>query len=249
MLVNIDAKSLELYTCGYLTKDPTLCDELRRKVDIHTANQQLHHLPSRLIAKIFNFRMIFQGTAYAYYKDPDFAVCGYSLDKWQQIIDDTYAKYPGITATHARWLDSVQRTGLLVVEQTGQTYEYKQYQNKRTGEWEWNFNAIVNYPVQGLGHVMVAIARVSLRKRLIKHRCRSLLCSTVHDSIVLDSPREEIDDVAGLAHEVFDDLPKNFEATFGYEFDLPMAMEAKVGINYKDLVDYNDYKKMPSMFD
>lgn len=232
-LLNIDAKSLELYTCGYLTQDPTLCDELRRKVDIHTANQKLHTLPSRLIAKIFNFRMIFEGTAYAYYKDPDFEVCGYSLDKWQEIIDQTYAKYPEITTTHQRWLDEVRRTGKLIVEQTGRMYEFKQYLKR--GEWEWPFNAIVNYPVQGLGHDLVSIARVSLRKRMLRNRNRSLLCSTVHDSIVLDCFREEVDDLVGMAHEVFTDVPINFERIFGHVFNLPLFCEVTVGNNYKDM--------------
>lgn len=235
MLVNIDAKGLELYTCGYLTQDPTLCDELRRKVDIHTAQEKLHGLPNRGIAKIFNFRMIFEGTAYAYYKDPDFEVCGYSLQKWQDIIDATYNKYPKIRETHQLWLDNVRRTGRNVIEQTGRIYEYRQYLKR--GEWEWPFNAIVNHPVQGLGHDMASIARVSLHRRMVKQHMVSLLCSTVHDSIVVDSPAGEVDEVVELAHQVFDDLPKNFEAIFGYEFNLPMFCECKIGMDYKNLVD------------
>jgi DNA polymerase I-like protein with 3'-5' exonuclease and polymerase domains len=106
---------------------------------------------------------------------------------------------------------------------TGRCYTFQ----SKNGEWPRT--QILNYPVQGLGHDLMAIARVSLRKRLLKNNLKSLLISTVHDSIVLDCPEKEVDNCVQLVRDVFRDIPDNFKRLFGVEFNLPMRVEIEVG--------------------
>ncbi len=56
MLLNIDAKSLEVFVGAYLSKDEVMYEELLSGLDMHTNNQKTFGLPSRLIAKVFMFR-------------------------------------------------------------------------------------------------------------------------------------------------------------------------------------------------
>lgn len=56
MIVNLDVKSLEIVVAGWLSKDKVLIEELNRKVDIHSVNQEAFKLPDRVIAKILVFR-------------------------------------------------------------------------------------------------------------------------------------------------------------------------------------------------
>ena len=56
MIINSDAKQLEINVAAYLSQDSILLDEVRNKVDLHEDNKNRFGLPSRLIAKIFAFR-------------------------------------------------------------------------------------------------------------------------------------------------------------------------------------------------
>lgn len=56
MIINADAKQLEVNVAAYLSQDPILLEEVRNKVDIHEDNRARFGLPSRLIAKKFKFR-------------------------------------------------------------------------------------------------------------------------------------------------------------------------------------------------
>lgn len=57
MIVNCDVKSLEIYVAADWYNDKVLQQELLNKEDIHQNNQIKFNLPSRLIAKIFNFKL------------------------------------------------------------------------------------------------------------------------------------------------------------------------------------------------
>lgn len=56
-IVNGDVKSLEVVAAADYFNDPVLKKEILDRVDIHEANRLAFGLPSRLIAKVFKFRL------------------------------------------------------------------------------------------------------------------------------------------------------------------------------------------------
>lgn len=60
-----------------------------------------------------------------------------------------------------------------------------------------------------------------------------MIC-TVHDSIVLDSPKKEVNDVVRLIYETWTEIPQLFETYFGEVFDLPCRVEVSAGPNWKE---------------
>lgn len=197
--------------------------------DIHTANQQRFNLPSRLISKVFLFRWIYRGPAFAYSRDPDFMPVSTSQKYWQDVIDRYYSKYQGLYKTHMKYLQEVNQTGKLR-SPLGRSYTFNRNKKGEFSEYE-----ITNYPNQGLGADVMAVARVSAAARFSKYKLRSLLVSTIHDSITSDSPDDEVEIVKEIFLEVFKDLPKNIERAYGIKWNLPMLGEISVGPNLKDL--------------
>lgn len=247
MIVNVDFKSLEWITYLYLSQDKVGIEEWYNvvnepsKYDIHKDNQVRFNLPSRLIAKVFLFRWLYRGPAFAYCHDPDFMVVSKSQQFWQDVIDQYYSKYKGLHATHMKYLQTVNATGMLT-SPLGRTYEFKKYK-KRDG-MEYSEYEITNYPNQGLGADLCAVARVSLAARFAKYNLRSLLISTIHDSLTSDSPDDEVDTVKELMVGVFNDLPKNIEKAYRIPWGLPMCGEVTIGHNMKDLCDPEEFRKM-----
>lgn len=235
MIINSDAKALEVNCAAFLSQDPVLLDEVRNGFDMHSSNQEMLGLPSRLIAKIFVFRLIYGGSAYAYSVDADFAVCNFSQKKWQYIIDKFYEKYKGLYAWHTKIVQEVIQTGQLVMP-TGRVYKYSTSVNYK-GERVWPRTTILNYPVQGLGADIMTIIRVDFYNRLRNQLpvLEAKIINTVHDSIVIDCPKKEVDTIANMLYNIYIDIPKNFEKLFGIEYNLPLTNEISIGNNLKDL--------------
>ena len=160
--------------------------EIVGQVDQHTLNAERFGLPDRRIAKIFVFRLIYGGSAWAYVFDPDFNWISKDPKYWQRIIDEFYNKYKGIAKQHTAWIQEATLNSRLVMP-TGRIYPFT-----RDEKGNWPRTRILNYPVQGLGHDLMSIVRVSFRRRLDSDDfadCRNdiKLCSTVHDSVVVDT--------------------------------------------------------------
>lgn len=239
MIVNVDAKSLEWCTYLYLSQDKTGIDEWHAvlndptKNDIHKANQVAFNLPSRLIAKVFLFRWIYRGSAFAYSKDPDFIPVSKSIDFWQDVIDKYYRKYREIYNTHMRYIKQATTTGL-ITSPFGRDHAYEARKNWR-GEMVWSEPDITNWINQGCGADVMAVARVMANQRWKRAGFTGKLISTVHDSIVADCPEHEVQDAVVLLDKVFKDLPKLVTQAYGVEWNIPMLGEVSVGSNMLDL--------------
>lgn len=235
MIVNADAKALEINGCAYLSQDEILLQEIWNNVDIHEENRKRFNLPTRLIAKTFVFRLIYGGSAYSYANDPDFTNVSTNEKFWQKVIDAFYEKYSGVYDWHKEIIQTVTMTGKLVMP-TGRQYNYAPKPGWGGG-LKWPETTIKNYPVQGLGADIMAIIRVDFARRF-KQLNYGVLVSTVHDSIVVDIHKEYLEDTVKLFNNVFKDMPKRFYNLFNVEYNLPLKCECSYGNNMKELEEY-----------
>lgn len=172
---------------------------------------------------------MYGGSAYSYANDPDFTDVSRSEKFWQKVIDAFYEKYRGLARWHTEIVQQVTLTGQLVMP-TGRVYKFERHPVRG-----WPETTIKNYPVQGLGADLMSIARVSFMRRFKNGNFNGILCNTVHDSIVVDLPKTEVERCVRLFDDVFSDIPTNFRKLFGVEFNLPLRCECGVGNNMKEL--------------
>lgn len=221
MLISSDVKGLEVVTAAWLANDDVLRWEIINGVDIHANNQATFNLPDRLTAKRFKFKLLYGGTAPGFVNDPDLKITKFSKKRWQQVIDDYYSKYKGIAQWHADIINEVLLTGFLETP-SGRVYDYREL----LSEPDWYYlPKIKNYPVQGFGADIVKIARISLKNRWKKEY--GLLCNTIHDSIIVDTPSDMVYNISNEIKKVFEDLPKNLSNMYKINWDLPIGVEFK----------------------
>lgn len=237
MIVNADVKGLEWVGVTFLSQDKVAYQEIINKIDQHGDNQKRFGLPSRLIAKTFVFRLIYGGGKWAYVMDSDFNCVSSDPEFWQNVIDEFYGKYKGIAQWHKEIVYSVQKNGFLEVP-SGRRFDFKQYPD-RYGQMEWPRTQILNYPVQGFGADLVMLARISMFNRMKKANMKSKLITTIHDSIVVDSPQEEVYNICQMLKSVIEDIPKNASKCFKINFDLPMSGEIFTGPNKLEMELWN----------
>lgn len=240
MLINGDVKGLEVVVAAELSGDKVLKQEIIDKVDIHDTNRERFRLgegkPGRLVAKIFKFRLIYGGSAWSYANDPDFASVGFSERQWQAVIDEYYEKYQGLGKWHLNLPNIVRENEGCLTIPSGRFYDFSEY-FKQWGKWP--LTQLKNYPVQGFGADLVKLARIDFYRRLIDSGLEALFVQTIHDSLVADAPKKNVDAVAEMMQESIASIPELCYNIYRYKFSLPMTSEISIGNNKKDLLPWN----------
>lgn len=233
MLINADVKGLEVVCAAQLSGDKVLCQEILNGEDIHENNRVAFNLVSRLIAKIFKFRLIYGGSAYSYAHDPDFFTAGLDEQGWQDVIDAYYKKYYGIAEWHKGLIYEAQSTGRLQIP-SGRYYPITPDYTKRK---PWPLTIIKNYPVQGFGADLVKLARLRANQLLDESGLEAELVCTIHDSIVVDTPSKNCYTISMILKKAIEEVPSICKQVWGYDFKLPLTCEIQAGPNKADMED------------
>ena len=211
-----------------------MMQEIREKQDLHANNQKAFGLPSRLVAKVLVFRILYGGGAYSFANDSDFTATSTSVKYWERAIEAFYDKYKGVKIWHETLIQTAQSTGRLEIP-SGRFFPISPMVNKWNGGLDWPITVIKNYPVQGFGADLVMLARLRAAQLFRERKHTSLLCGTIHDSLVADCPLGEYESVAQTFKEAIEEVPDFCKRIWGYNFSLPLKCEVSYGMNKTDM--------------
>lgn len=153
------------------------------------------------------------------------------------MIDGFYEKYSGLYNWHTQLVQTASRSGKIRIP-TGRTYLFSPQRNKR-GELEWPRTRILNYPVQGFAAELVKIGRVLVAEQIERDHPDCLMVSTVHDSLVVDAPKEHTEYCLNLLHDVvYHRVVEVFNQKFSYKIQLPLRGEFFYGPNQYDMEEW-----------
>ena len=239
-IVNADVKNLEGCVFADLANDSVMIKEITEKQDLHTNNQRDFGLPNRLVAKRFLFKLIYGATAYGYATDPDFLFMKMNDKQWQVVIDTFYKKYFGGAAWHRKIINDAQTNRKLVVP-SGRSFPFEpiqvegRYIRNRDGSLKWPITQIKNYPVQGFGADLVMLARLEAKKLIDESKLKADFICTIHDSIVVDTPSDCVEQVGRILLESVWRVPMLCKQVWNYNFKVPLFAEVQAGINKKEM--------------
>ena len=243
MIIKADAKALEWRSYIELSKDPVGLQEIINNEDVHTNNQNRFDLPSRLISKVFLFRWIYRGSAWAYANDNDFKATSSDPNYWQSVIQKANEKYKVLIEYQDKLIWQAERKQVITLP-TGREFLFEISTNAK-GEKYWDVKRIVNNINQGFGAEIMMLVRIILKQRLAKYDpTKVLLNNTVHDDVQLDVANDP-----ELMYNICIDLEESFKAVretftkyFKKPFDTPIEGEVSFGPNVCDLVKFHREK-------
>lgn len=238
MLVYFDAAAIEWRTMIELCGDKQGIIEVQEGLDAHTDNQGKFNLPSRLIAKLFLYRCIYRGPAFAYAHDVEFGHVSKNVKFWENVIQAFYEKYNGIAEEQTRWINQVNRHGQMDNPLTGRIHIFKRVM--KMGVLQYSDNDITNYPNQSFGAELMACARVHIckeLKRLGLYNTKVLPILTVHDSNIFDVVNEEdvIVTVVEIIRNTMLGIREIWGEIYGRPLEVPHDCEIKIGPTWADL--------------
>lgn len=190
---------------------------------------------------------VYGGSAYAFYADPNMP--DFPLDRWEEIHAAFYAKYKRL----GQWQDELYN---LVCQQgwyqsfTGRKYTFKKIK-KRDGSMVYNRPDICNYCVQGTCTAdFVPLVMMVIRKGILDAKLDAQINGQVHDSIIIDCSKKDVDEAAKIVYNAFRGLDKVISKYWNVDWPVEFTGEVEVGPNYKETQMLYDKKgKVASVYD
>ena len=217
-ILEADYAQLEFRVAGYLANDPQAYHDVEAKTDVHTVTAEIIGC-SRQDAKAHTFKPLYGGTT----GTPD----------QQRYYRAFKEKYAGVTDWHEQLQKQAVTKGVVSLP-SGREYAFPGTKWTQYGT-ATNRTSICNYPVQGFATGdLLPIALVYLYNSMKNKELKSVICNTVHDSIVLDVFPGEEDTVTDLVAEAMLSLPDECQRRYGISYDMPIGLEIKMGPNWLD---------------
>ena len=222
VLIEADFSNIEMRIAAWFAREERMLAVFRDGGDIHgeTAALILGDRQARQPAKPINFGCLYGGgaerlriTARTKYG------IEFSAEQAKQHHDRFFTTYGGLQS----WQQSAKASA------PGLTYGTTPYGRRRWADpadskdtWNWNrFQLATNFPVQGTGADAIKLALVRLHQELSGTDARILL--QVHDSILVQAPRESAHAVKDLVRQAMCDA---FHEILGPDF--PVAVDTNI---------------------
>jgi DNA polymerase-1 len=225
-LVAADYSQIELRILAHVSGDEHLRDAFARGADIHreTAARVLHKAPEdvthdeRSMAKMVNF-----GLAYGM---SDFGLssrAGISRAEAKAFIDNYFATYSGISyyMLHIKELARQQGWVSTLLGRRRFIPELRIPALRSAGE-----RMAINMPIQGTAADIIKIAMIQLPDRLRAAGLEARMLLQVHDELVLEVPRGEVDAVVPILRATMEGAVK---------LDVPLTVDIKVGDDWQSM--------------
>ena len=228
VLVAADYSQIELRVIAHVSGDEHLRAAFARQADIHreTAARVLHKAPEdvtsdeRSMAKMVNF-----GLAYGM---SDFGLssrAGISRQEAQEFINSYFAAYSGISYYMLHIKETARRDGF-VQTLLGRRRHIPELHASNPSLRGAGERMAINMPIQGTAADIVKIAMVRLDERLMAEGFRARPLLQVHDELLLEVPRDEVDRLVPVLRDVMEHaLP----------LDVPLTVDIKVGDDWESM--------------
>jgi DNA polymerase-1 len=227
-LLAADYSQIELRILAHVSGDEHLKDAFERQADIHreTAARVLHKDPAdithaeRSMAKMVNF-----GLAYGM---SDFGLASRAnipRAEAQEFINSYFAAYSGISYYMMAIKEQAKAQGWVetLLGRKRQIPELRASNPTLRGAGE---RMAINMPIQGTAADIQKIAMIRVDERVRAAGLHARLLLSVHDELLFETPREEVDQLATLVRETMEGaLP----------LSVPLVVDVKVGDDWESM--------------
>lgn len=225
ILMAADYSQIELRIIAALSKDEGMVSAFQNNEDIHAATAaKVFNVPlekvtreQRSNAKTVNFGIIYGVSAFGLSQQT-------SLNRTEskELIETYYATYPKLRAYIQDQIDFARDHGY-VATVLGRRRYLKDINSQNAvvrGAAERN---AVNAPIQGSAADIIKLAMIAIQKRLHKEKWNSKMLLQVHDELVFDVPKEEV--------EALEKMVKT-EMENAFQLEVPLVVDIGIGTHW-----------------
>ncbi|MCK9984937.1 MAG: DNA polymerase I [Azoarcus sp.] len=227
VIVSADYSQIELRIMAHLSGDARLLEAFAQGEDVHraTAAEVFGVTPAevtseqRRYAKVINFGLIYGMSAHGLAKN-----LGIDRAAAQGWIDRYFARYPGVAAYMARVKAEAKEHGY-VETVFGRRLHLPEIRAQQVGRRQAAERAAINAPMQGTAADLIKKAMIAVHGWLASAGLKTRLILQVHDELVLEVPRDELERVRA-------ELPAQMCGVA--DLAVPLLVEVGVGDNWDE---------------
>jgi len=226
VLLSVDYSQIELRIVAHMAKDEGMLTAFRQGQDIHaTTAGAIYGVPLEAVtkemrrhAKAINFGLIYGMSVFGLTRSTEL-----TLAESQDFVDSYFKQFPGVK----NYLDGIRKIAAeqgYVETMLGRRRYFPMLKNptnvnlKKREERE-----AINAPIQGTAADIMKIAMLKLPPALQKAGLSGKMLLQVHDEIVLECSKDELDATAHVVQETMQ---------MAYPLSIPLLTEARWGSNW-----------------
>jgi DNA polymerase I len=228
LLISADYSQVELRILAHLSQDEVLVSAFNAGEDIHdrTAREVFseaelaNRAECRRRAKVINFGIVYGLSAFGLSQN-----LGISREDAQTFIDAYFRRYCGVR----NWLDkTVEEARQYGTVKTlfGRIRQIPDINSKDFNARHFAERIAVNSPIQGTAADIVKIAMIRIHHALQQRRLPAKILLQVHDELVLEVPKEEVEATRALVQE---------EMEGAATLLVPLKVDLNVADNWMDM--------------
>jgi len=227
ILVSADYSQIELRIVAAISGDENMCDAFRKNKDIHTATAaKVYSIDEKDVtremrykAKSVNFGIIYGQGAFGLADN-----LGISRTEAKAIIDNYKKEFSGITKYMDDTINFAREHGY-VQTLMGRKRWLKDINSANFTVRGFAERNAINSPIQGSAADMIKLAMVKVQNAFIKKKFKSRMILQVHDELVFDAVKEELDDITPVIIE-------SMQTALPLPYEVPVVAEIGSGKNW-----------------
>lgn len=225
VLLAADYSQVELRIIAALSKDEPMIEAFKQGQDIHAATAakvfgvSLEDVDRdmRSKAKAVNFGLMYGQSAFGLSDN-----LGISRTEAREIIDEYFKQFPTIRAYMDSNIKFAKEHGYVETIMGRRRYLRDINSNNQTVRGFAERNAI-NAPIQGSAADIIKVAMIEVHKEMTSRKMKSKLLLQVHDELVFDAHKEELEELKTLVSE---------KMVGAVNLEVPMVVDMGVGENW-----------------
>lgn len=240
VIVQFDYSQLELRILAVFTQDPELIRLYRSGADLHKeVASGAFNVPvsevtkdQRTASKKVQFGIVYQESAKGLSEDLRAEGINMSVEECERFIANYFRRFPKVQ----QWINNIKRfarRNKYVKTLTNRIRHLATIDSTDRSIAAEAERQAVNAPIQSTGSDCTLQSLIQINKWLRESGLRSRICVTVHDSIVLDCPKDEAIVVAKKVKHIMENLAE-YNDFYKFLGDVPILSEMEIGYNYGD---------------
>lgn len=228
LILSADYSQIELRLLAHITEDKHLMEAFKTGVDVHTLTaSKVFEVPveevtkeMRYKSKAVNFGIIYGQSKYGLAK-----AIGISNAEAGEFIDKYFATYPRVKAYMEGIVREVEKRGYVETIFGRKRYLETELSSSNAMIREFAKRAAINQPMQGTAADLMKIAMIDFAKKLKEHNLKSKMIMQVHDELVVEVLKSELDEVKTLVKEAMG---------LNQPLSVPLVVDINVGETWKE---------------
>jgi DNA polymerase-1 len=228
VLVDADYSQIELRVLAHISEDPSLIESFQMNEDIHRRTaSEIFDIPLEKVddeqrnkAKAVNFGIIYGISDFGLAKS-----LGISRAEAKKYIENYLHRFPLVARYMSRIIKEGKEKGY-VTTLFNRRRDIPELASRNYNTRSFGERIALNTPIQGTAADIIKIAMIKVHRELERKNLLSKLILQVHDELIVDACKTELEEVYVLLKEQMENA---------VELSVPLVVDIKVGENWYDV--------------